>query len=295
MADAVRKKMRALSTDTGWTTDTKFVIQHYILEVRDKNDPSKNSPSIATLFVTRHERSVRDKHDGPLEKASLVISYEVISPGGHLRRRHKGEFCGAYSNGYGGGALVSLTNSSIAKGALVLDPEELRGQFVGSYLMNEIVTWARQWVGATVMPIELSRGDATPHNKLRRNRFYEQFGLEFVYDDDGAKESGCSRQMPVSALRTVTNFCHNITEHEVSDLVVNRARQIAELQLELATLQRDVERLARAEQRAKAAPVRWAIGQVRVKMVGLLKCYGVLMAIFGLTGLAIWQFVFSNQ
>lgn len=39
---------------------------------------------------------------------------------------------------------------SLVGGELFLDPDELRGQRIGTYLMNEIVTWAQQWPEAPV-------------------------------------------------------------------------------------------------------------------------------------------------
>ena len=55
---------------------------------------------------------------------------------------------------------------------------------LGIYLMNEIVGWAKQWPDTPVREVTLLASDAgDPQNRLRRNRFYEGFGLEFDFTD----------------------------------------------------------------------------------------------------------------
>ncbi len=90
---------------------------------------------------------------------------------------------------------VSLTNKDV-----FLKAEH--GIRIGSLLMSCVIEWARQWPNAAVIPIGLSDVDATnemSENKNRRNRFYEQFGIEFEYKDDN-KASGRSKDMFVSEL-----------------------------------------------------------------------------------------------
>jgi hypothetical protein len=70
---------------------------------------------------------------------------------------------------------------------------------LGTYLFDVIVGWAQQWKGATVNSIWLADGDGYTENRDRRNRFYEQFGLVFDYDD-ATKRSGRSRVMPIENL-----------------------------------------------------------------------------------------------
>lgn len=54
-------------------------------------------------------------------------------------------------------------------------------------MMNEIVKWAKQWPEANILKITLGEGDAYDENMERRNRFYEQFGIEFNYHDESRK------------------------------------------------------------------------------------------------------------
>ncbi len=76
---------------------------------------------------------------------------------------------------------ISLTSSgALSEGAIFLNlPTKFEGQHIGTYMLNEIVLLAKQWQGAKVDSIKLISGQAHGDNKERRNRFYEQFGLEF--------------------------------------------------------------------------------------------------------------------
>src|SRR5205085_300868 len=154
---------------------------------------------IATLFVQREE-SYRYDADGQVYEASVCLSYQTIEPKHSLRSRVSGSFDGSYSrcSFREGEASVSLV-----KGALFLDPQGLRGQRIGAYLMNEIVTWAQQWPEAVVAPIKLRSGQAEEENRTRRNRFYERFGLVFGYSDPEHRE-GVSAPLPVRELKSVS-------------------------------------------------------------------------------------------
>lgn len=108
-------------------------------------------------------------------------------------------FSAEYSRLSGGRESLSLT-----RGAVMLNLAYLRGHHVGTYLQDEIVRWAKQWPGAIVTPITLSGDDALDEsNKLRRNRFYEQFGIVFEYDN-GDKSSGLSMPMLAVDLKPVS-------------------------------------------------------------------------------------------
>nr|WP_306463516.1 hypothetical protein [Providencia stuartii] len=101
---------------------------------------------------------------------------------------------------------VSLTNGNVHL-------EAVKGMRIGSLLMSCVIEWVRQWPEAAVKKIRLSDVDATngmSENKNRRNRFYEQFGIEFEYRDDN-KISGFSKKMLVSGLVDNKNF---LKEHD---------------------------------------------------------------------------------
>lgn len=173
----------------------------YFLEVCDSNDRSKKP--IAWLLVERQEKSLRNDRDGSIIEAKINLHYwRIVPKHSHLSKNETGQFSGRYSYGFNNEALVSLTSSSACSGFVNLNLQELEGQRIGTYLMNQIVIWAKKWPDAAVRPIELLSGQSYSENKERRNRFYEQFGLEFDYKDS-SHEAGLSRSIAVRSLNTV--------------------------------------------------------------------------------------------
>lgn len=118
-------------------------------------------------------------------------------------------FSGSYRAASTDGPLVALTGS-ITGGAVFLDLPGLEGQHIGTYLMNEIVGWAMQLPDASVRPISLVDSQAGDANRERRNRFYEQFGIEFDYVD-ARRRVGQSREMLASKLTMTQAWAENIT------------------------------------------------------------------------------------
>jgi GNAT superfamily N-acetyltransferase len=169
-----------------------------VLEVCDRRD-TEDGP-IAWLFVERQETYRLDERDSSIYEASITLSYEVIGPRNLNDEFGRGSFGGRYSRSYDGSATVSLI-----AGAVFLDPPKLRGQRVGTYLMSEIVAWAKQWPDAVVLPIELVEGQAQGENKDRRNRFYERYGLVFEYCDE-TRQEGISKPTPISSLTLVESW-----------------------------------------------------------------------------------------
>ncbi|PLY35745.1 GNAT family N-acetyltransferase [Pectobacterium versatile] len=96
--------------------------------------------------------------------------------------------------------IISLTGGSID-----VDNKLYRGQRIGTWMMNEIVKWAKQWPDAKVLPITLGYGQADKENKERRNWFYEQFGIEFDYHND-QNEAGQSQSMKAAALKIIDSW-----------------------------------------------------------------------------------------
>ncbi|EJH7013992.1 GNAT family N-acetyltransferase [Salmonella enterica] len=96
--------------------------------------------------------------------------------------------------------IISLTGGSV-----FITNELYRGQRIGTWMMNEIVKWAKQWPNSEIVPITIGYGDAYKENKERRNWFYEQFGIKFKYHND-RHEAGKSRPMKAAALNTVDSW-----------------------------------------------------------------------------------------
>ncbi|MEM5389782.1 hypothetical protein VSR68_40575 [Paraburkholderia phymatum] len=157
-----------------------------VLEIRDRNKTDRGV--IARLLVERETRYERYA-DGQLDMAHIELSYCMIGvPVGPASGQ--GAFRGCYSAVQN---RVSATASDVwGHGFVTIDLPGLEGQRIGTYLMNEIVCWIRQWPDAYLNSIELLAGQAYGKNTARRNRFYEQFGFAFDYADP-AHRAGMSR------------------------------------------------------------------------------------------------------
>jgi hypothetical protein len=103
---------------------------------------------------------------------------------------------------------------------VTLDLPGLEGQRIGTYRMNEIVCWARQWPDADVNNIELLEGQAYGKNTARRNRCYEKFGFTFDYTDP-EHWAGMSRAVKVRDLNAVENWKDTIAERRVFDFLMD--------------------------------------------------------------------------
>lgn len=74
---------------------------------------------------------------------------------------------------------------SITNGSMML-LEGWRGLHIGSWCQNHVVSWTKQLPPGRVKSIWLSPSDARSSDaRERRNRFYEQFGIPFVWKDIG--------------------------------------------------------------------------------------------------------------
>lgn len=68
---------------------------------------------------------------------------------------------------------------------------------MGTYMQNEVVRWAKTSIGqlGKVRPIRLVEDDARTKEEMnRRNRFYQQFGIRFIWSADPAIEEGRAGQ-----------------------------------------------------------------------------------------------------
>lgn len=263
--------------DDAWRGKQRVKPPVCVLEVRDRDKP--DGELIARLFVHREETYRRDDRDGQMYEASIRLSYQTIEAKHSLRSRVSGSFDGSYSRGFRDGeASVSLV-----KGALFFDPEELRGQRIGTYLMNEIVTWAKQWPDAKVSSISLLSGQGHDDNRARRNRFYESFGLRFTYSDPEHRE-GVSLPMFVQELTPVTSWEANIRERDpreyLAELLYERERMVMEASRRDTGIQNLTARLDEANRH----PVRWAARRLWWRLQPILVQGAVLMTL----GALVW-------
>lgn len=244
------------SFDNGWRDNKQIKPRILVLEVRDKDRPE--AEALGWVLVEREETYRRDSNNRSVYEASIRLSYQRITAKFSHRDGGKGWFDGSYSHNFN---AVSLTSSSMSGGAVSLDLPGLDGQRVGTYLMNEIVQWVRQWPEATVNSVKLLAGQAHFDNKARRNWFYEQFGLVFDYADLESRE-GRSRPMLAGALSTVETWRQNIVEHQMLDYLAAVLYAEEHATSELKARERACDRLIAKQRSAEARPLRWALKQL---------------------------------
>jgi len=259
--------------DATWRDKQRIKPRVCVLEVRDRLNPE--GEPIARLFVQRQETYRRDERDGQMYEASIRLSYQTIEPKHSMRSSVSGSFCGSYSRGFREGeASVSLVGS-----ALFFDPAELRGQRIGTYLMNEIVTWAHQWPEATVRPVTLLSGQAEEENRDRRNRFYERFGLVFAYSEPEHRE-GVSKPMPVKELTPVTSWEANIRERDPREYLAELLYERERMMMDASRRDTAIKNLSATLEDARSHPVRWAARRLWWRWSPIL-LQGALLLTFG--------------
>lgn len=161
------------------------------------------------LLVESRETYTHDSQ-GVLKDASICVSCQQIKPLQYGKKYPKTHFHGGYSSSQQG--LVSLTANTLSTGGfVVIEDNEIKGNRVGTYLMSEIVKWAKQWPNADVRSVTLGTGQAQAENLERRNKLYEKLNLKFVYDDLNHKKSGCSQKILASQLTIIDSWKNNIS------------------------------------------------------------------------------------
>ena len=264
------------SFDNGWREGQSVKPRILVLEIKDKDRP--DDKALGWVLVEREETYRRDPRDGTIYEASIRLSYQRITAKFSHRDGGKGRFDGSYSRNFN---AVSLTSTSMSKGAVFLDLPGLDGQRIGTYLMNEIVQWEQQWPEATVNGIELLAGQGHGDNKARRNWFYEQFGLVFDYTDPEHRE-GRSRPMLAGALVKVETWKQNITEHRMLDYLAAVLYAEERATSELQARDRACAQLIAEQRRAEARPVRWALRRLYIHYASTVLAGLVLTALVGM-------------
>ncbi|MFL3498042.1 hypothetical protein [Citrobacter portucalensis] len=264
------------SFDNGWRESQSVKPRILVLEIKDKDRP--DDKALGWVLVEREETYRRDPRDGTIYEASIRLSYQRITAKFSYRDGGKGRFDGSYSRNFNS---VSLTSTSMSKGAVFLDLPGLDGQRIGTYLMNEIVQWVQQWPETTVNSIELLAGQAHGDNKARRNWFYEQFGLVFDYTDPEHRE-GRSRPMLAGALVKVETWKQNITEHRMLDYLAAVLYAEERATSELQARDRACAQLIAEQRRAEARPVRWALRRLYIHYASTVLAGLVLTALVGM-------------
>ena len=222
----------------------------FVLRVHDREQPTN---LLADVIVESVE--LRDDGKG---RSSLTLHHELILPTYSNGVRHGEAFTASYSSV---GSVVCLTSAGAERGAVFMDLPDLKGHRIGTYLMDRLVGWAGQWPEADVLPITLQASDASSANKERRNRFYEQFGIAFDYDDPSTRQSGISKPMKVSALNRQDAWKQNISVLELHDYLGDVLRRGQECASDLRVRERAVKDLLDERTDRERRPLRWAVGQ----------------------------------
>lgn len=205
----------------------------YVLHVYPQERVGK---PIASILVEHAEKYVRDSN-GLIVEASLRIHYELITRSRNFHRQPGGDFSGGYYRDFEELERVSITSPSMSSGAVFLDLPGLEGCRIGTYLMNEIVSWVKQWPNADLKSIGLSSGQADSENKERRNRFYRQFGIEFEFTSASQAE-GFSKPMRASQLINSAKWKSRIEIVDAREYLANILDENLNLEFEVENQRR---------------------------------------------------------
>lgn len=225
-----------------------------LLEIRPLDAHDKQEPC-AWVFVRREEKYTRHPESKDVEEASITVSYQAVDTRIGPKTRTGGTFTASYSRWAN---CISLTGLSPRGRGGIMVADGLRSMRLGTYVFNIIVGWAKQWPTAQVNSIELVEVDARGENRLRRNRFYEQFGLVFGYADDQCR-SGKSRQMPAADLNQVTKWKQNIIVHGVHKHLGKVLQQNHQLRSDIAARERAIRGLSARMDYHANHPIRTAL------------------------------------
>lgn len=144
------------------------------------------------------------------------------------------------------------------RGFITVTPDALQGHRLGTYLMWRVVQFLHQFPDAQVNPIRLSDAQAYESNHVRRNRFYEQIGLQFDYYD-GKHENGRSRPVRAGDLILVETWKQNIQELGMADYLKHQDSHVRGLCHEISTLANRCSSLQNALDDARRRPIRWGV------------------------------------
>lgn len=228
-----------------------------VLEIRGRQDASK---ILYRLLIIREET----RSD---IGAALALSYIQLDTrnGGMNNHRFRGE----YEKWQDGTERVSITGGSV-----MLDLAHLRGFHLGTYLQDEVVRWAKQWPNAAIRRIWLSPVDSQDENRERRNRFYEQFGIQFDYAEE--RKSGTSTPMLASALKPVDRVVweRDITECELVAFIRDQSDRIERLRRANSVLGLREENISKSLDEAQKSMARlWRAVVVMALIVGFLSWF----------------------
>lgn len=248
-----------------------------VLLVRTIKDPK--GPVVANVLVERREEYEVVYKSDEVTSASLVHSCERIVALGDEPDRLLTKFRATYD---------SRSNTvNLVGGGVFNDLAGLEGARISTYVLWSVVQWAKQWPSADVMTIELFKDDGRGDNKNRRNRLYEQFGIEFDYTSD-EKTAGRSKPMKVADLLDVSPWEENITVEPLDQFHARLVYENRTLKMDLSFREEAVRDAWQEVRRRDRRPLRWAFGATLQNIV-----YSRWFAHGVLAGLAVFVLVWS--
>lgn len=188
-----------------------------MLDVYENEISGENKPLFSLLLEKKESKSTSEFYG----LDTLTISYRVLNI-------HEWQGYGWFGASYDKNSNeFSIISDSYGSGALFLDPKQIRGYKIGTYIMNQIIIWAKHnYLDAKLKMISLSENQAETDNRERRNRFYEQFGIQFNYKNE-KRESGTSKDdILINQLNPVESWTKNIKEVTVPDYFINNLKNI---------------------------------------------------------------------
>jgi GNAT superfamily N-acetyltransferase len=235
----------------------------YVLKVRR----STAYPGREMIFVVYREEVVTNFSCGTPKRRHLHFRYrEVTSHDG-------GTFEAYYEPSFRGRACddrISLTGESV-----MIPHAKHRGIRLGTYFMNQVVAWARQWPDVIVKPIWVSHVDGYEENRERRNRLYEQFGLFFNYSD-ASRRDGTSVPIPAGLLNLTGAWRDKITECPLENYLDAALSENERLTFELKNAREFAAGWMADFQRAKAHPLIWG---AKTFLKNVFEKYGLIVII----------------
>lgn len=221
-------------------------------------EPNQYSVTKEPLLILVKTEEYYNNYNSSVYSAEIRITHRVLKPERFIGHSIQ-QFCASYGQTSSGGEVV-LTAPMGGGRSVFLDPPAIRGSRVGTYLMNILVQWAKQWPDADISSIHLlenQAGNSADFHTERRNRFYEQFNIEFSYTDPETKESGFSKPMKALSLTEVDTWKDYITEHEVHDYLVSMHKELDSAARALTDCSRVKDNWAERYKRAEKNPFRW--------------------------------------
>nr|BFD33467.1 hypothetical protein GTC16762_30860 [Pigmentibacter ruber] len=223
-----------------------------VLELKDKAVGS--SIWVIVEREEEYEYITDSSNNKCLFGGNITLYYKILNKKNiNEGRSHK--FKGYYSSYQN---TVGLTSHNFGARALFLEPAILRGKKLGTYLMNEIILWAKRWPDAEVSQIDLFSTQADEKNKERRNRFYEQFGIKFKYETL-ERADGKSELMFAKDLNCVDSWKKEINIFNIHEFLSEKLNENVLLFSKLEENKRYIKDLTDSIYKAEKNPLKWAL------------------------------------